>query len=82
MCASGMKAVMLAAQSIQLGLCHVVVAGGMESMTNVPHYLPRVRAGLRLGHSEVVDGLIKDGEGQGAAGCVCGGVDEDAGFVS
>lgn len=40
----------------------VVVAGGMESMSNVPHYLPGMRLGSRLGHGEVVDGLIKDGE--------------------
>lgn len=40
----------------------IVVAGGMESMSNVPHYLPAMRLGTRLGHSEVVDGLIKDGE--------------------
>jgi acetyl-CoA C-acetyltransferase len=40
----------------------VVVAGGMESMSNVPHYLPSMRMGVRLGHAEVVDGLIKDGE--------------------
>lgn len=40
----------------------IVVAGGMESMSNVPHYLPGMRMGLRLGHGEVVDGLIKDGE--------------------
>lgn len=42
----------------------VVVAGGMESMSNVPHYLPGSRKGIRLGHGEVVDGLIRDGEQQ------------------
>ena len=46
----------------------VVVAGGMESMSNVPHYLPGLRMGVRLGHSEMVDGLIKDGEMRGGAG--------------
>ena len=49
-CASGMKAVMLGAQSIQLGLHDIVVAGGCESMSNIPHYLPGARKGLRMGH--------------------------------
>lgn len=60
-CASGMKAVMLAAQSIQLGQNDVVVAGGMESMSNVPFYLDKARNGYKLGHQQVTDGLIKDG---------------------
>jgi acetyl-CoA C-acetyltransferase len=60
-CASGSKAIMLAAQAIQLGDAEVVVAGGMESMSNVPYYLPAMRNGARLGHSQVVDGIIKDG---------------------
>eukprot|EP00775_Hariotina_reticulata_P010252 gene10252-10410_t len=60
-CASGMKAVMLAAQTIMAGDNHIVVAGGMESMSNVPHYLPGLRQGSRLGHGQLVDGLIKDG---------------------
>ncbi|XP_010538441.1 PREDICTED: probable acetyl-CoA acetyltransferase, cytosolic 2 isoform X2 [Tarenaya hassleriana] len=60
-CASGMKAVMIAAQSIQLGLNDVVVAGGMESMSNAPKYLTEARKGLRLGHDTIVDGLLKDG---------------------
>ncbi|CAK9877750.1 unnamed protein product [Sphagnum jensenii] len=60
-CASGMKATMLAAQSIQLGLNDVVVAGGMESMSNTPYYLPKARQGYRLGHGEVLDGTMKDG---------------------
>lgn len=60
-CASGMKAVMLAAQSIQLGHNDVVVAGGMESMSNVPYYLDKARNGYKLGHQQVTDGLIKDG---------------------
>jgi len=60
-CASGMKAIMVAAQSIMLGSAEVVVAGGMESMSNVPYYLPRERWGAKLGHGEVVDGVIKDG---------------------
>lgn len=60
-CASGMKAVMLAAQSIQLGDNDVVVAGGMESMSNVPFYLDKARTGYKLGHQTVIDGLIRDG---------------------
>ncbi len=60
-CASGMKAIMLAAQNIMLGEADVMVAGGMESMTNVPYYLMQARNGYRLGNGEVIDGLIKDG---------------------
>jgi acetyl-CoA C-acetyltransferase len=60
-CASGMKAIMLAAQSIMLGDNDVVVAGGMESMSNVPYYLDKARNGYRLGHGQVTDGLVKDG---------------------
>lgn len=60
-CASGAKAIMLAAQSIALGVNDIIVAGGTESMSNVPYYLDQARAGYRLGHKEVIDGLIKDG---------------------
>ncbi len=60
-CASGAKAIMLAAQSIALGDCDIVVAGGMESMSNVPFYLDKARNGYRLGHGQVIDGLVKDG---------------------
>ncbi|XP_062088076.1 acetyl-CoA acetyltransferase 2 [Humulus lupulus] len=60
-CASGMKAVMLASQSIQLGSNDIVVAGGMESMSNTPKYLPDVRKGSRLGHEQIIDGMLKDG---------------------
>ncbi len=60
-CASGMKSVMFAAQSIMLGHNNVVVAGGMESMSNIPYYLPKVRWGLKYGGIEMVDGLQKDG---------------------
>jgi len=52
---------MLAAQAIQCGDADVVVAGGMESMSNVPYYLDKVRSGLRMGNSTVTDGMIKDG---------------------
>ncbi|KAK9156354.1 hypothetical protein Sjap_003834 [Stephania japonica] len=60
-CASGMKAIMLAAQSIQLGFNDCVVAGGMESMSNVPKYIAEARKGSRLGHDTLVDGMLKDG---------------------
>ncbi|XP_068638317.1 acetyl-CoA acetyltransferase 2-like [Aristolochia californica] len=60
-CASGMKATMLAAQSIKLGINDVVVAGGMESMSNAPKYLAEARKGSRFGHDSVIDGMLKDG---------------------
>ena len=60
-CASGMKAVMYAVNQIQTGEADVVIAGGMESMSNVPYYLPKMRNGARLGHADVQDGIIKDG---------------------
>ncbi len=60
-CASGMKAIMLGAQSIQMGQNEIVVAGGMESMSNVPYYLPNNRSGAKLGHGKVIDGIIRDG---------------------
>jgi acetyl-CoA C-acetyltransferase len=60
-CGSGLKAVMLAAQAIATGDIDVAVAGGMESMSNCPYLLPRVRDGLRMGNAEVVDSMINDG---------------------
>ncbi|PWS29229.1 acetyl-CoA C-acetyltransferase [Pedobacter yonginense] len=60
-CASGTKAIMLAAQSIANGDHDIIVAGGMESMSNVPYYLDKARNGYRLGHGQVTDGLVKDG---------------------
>jgi acetyl-CoA C-acetyltransferase len=60
-CASGMKAIMLAAQSIANGDNDIVLAGGMESMSNVPYYLDKARNGYRLGNGQITDGLIKDG---------------------
>ncbi len=60
-CGSGMKAIMLGAQSIQLGESEVVVAGGMESMSNVPYILPSARAGARMGHQQLIDTMIHDG---------------------
>jgi acetyl-CoA C-acetyltransferase len=60
-CGSGLKAVMLAAQGIASGDSDLVVAGGMESMSNCPYLLPKAREGLRLGHGELVDSMIHDG---------------------
>jgi acetyl-CoA C-acetyltransferase len=60
-CGSGLKAVMLAAQGIAAGDVDVVVAGGMESMSNAPYLLPKAREGMRLGHGELVDSMIHDG---------------------
>ena len=60
-CSSGLKSVMLGAQSIMLGINDVVVAGGMESMSNIPYYLPNARFGYKYGNGELVDGLQKDG---------------------
>ncbi|SHM82587.1 acetyl-CoA C-acyltransferase [Chitinophaga sp. CF418] len=60
-CASGMKAIMLGAQSILSGDNDVVVAGGMESMSNVPYYLDKARNGYKLGNGAIADGIIRDG---------------------
>ena len=60
-CASGMKAVMFGAQSIMLGQSDVVIAGGMESMSNIPYYLMKARYGYRYGNGELIDGLQYDG---------------------
>ena len=60
-CGSGLKAVGLAAQAIQTGNAEVVVAGGMESMTNAPYLLPQARKGYRLGNAQIVDSMVNDG---------------------
>ena len=60
-CGSGLKAVMLAHQGIQTGDIEIAVAGGMESMSNCPYLLPRVREGLRMGHASIIDSMINDG---------------------
>jgi acetyl-CoA C-acetyltransferase len=60
-CGSGLKAVMLAAQSIKAGDTQVVVAGGQESMSNAPYYLNGYRSGVKLGDQVLVDGMIRDG---------------------
>ncbi len=60
-CSSGMKSVMLASQTIMLGQADIMVAGGMESMSNTPYYLPKARFGYQYGNAELIDGLSKDG---------------------
>src|SRR5215470_6106463 len=60
-CGSGLKAVALAAQAVQTGNSEIVVAGGMESMTNAPYLLPQARKGYRLGNSQIVDSMVHDG---------------------
>jgi acetyl-CoA C-acetyltransferase len=60
-CGSGLKAVMMAAQGVQLGDTDIVVAGGMESMSNAPYLIPKAREGYRLGNGELVDSMINDG---------------------
>jgi acetyl-CoA C-acetyltransferase len=60
-CGSGLKSVMLAAQAIQVSDAEIIIAGGMESMSNIPYILPKARDGYRLGHAQVLDGLIADG---------------------
>src|SRR5262244_3788824 len=60
-CGSGLKAIGLAAQGIQTGNAEIVVAGGMESMTNAPYLLPQARKGYRLGNSQIVDSMVNDG---------------------
>ena len=60
-CGSGLKAVMLGAQAIRAGDADVIVAGGMESMSNAPYIMERARSGLKMGHAQLVDSMIKDG---------------------
>src|SRR5437867_4303901 len=60
-CGSGLKAVALAAQAIQTGNSEIVVAGGMESMTNAPYLLPQARKGYRLGNAQIIDSMVHDG---------------------
>ena len=60
-CGSGLKSVMLADQAIRCGDAEVIIAGGMESMSNAPYLLPKARSGYRLGHGEILDSMVKDG---------------------
>src|SRR5215469_2295390 len=61
MCGSGLKAVMMAADQIRSGTAQIVVAGGLESMSNAPYMLPKARTGYRMGHGEVIDHMLRDG---------------------
>ncbi|WP_031550338.1 acetyl-CoA C-acyltransferase [Parvularcula oceani] len=61
MCGSGMKTIMMAASELAAGTGKVIVAGGMESMTNAPYLLPKARGGMRLGHGQVIDSMFLDG---------------------
>jgi acetyl-CoA C-acetyltransferase len=60
-CSSGMKSIMIAAQSIKSGDAEIIVAGGMESMSNIPFYMPKARNGYKFGHGKIFDGLVLDG---------------------
>ena len=71
-CSSGMKSISLGAQSIMLGHNDVVVAGGMESMSNIPYYLPNARTGYKYGNGAVVDGLLNDGLWEAYNSCPMG----------
>ncbi len=71
-CSSGMKSIMLAAQAIQLGMAEITVAGGMESMSNIPYYLPKARWGYKYGGGKVVDGLERDGLTDAYDNCAMG----------
>lgn len=75
-CASGMKAVILGAQSIMLGDNDVVIAGGMESMTNAPYYIPKGRSGYRYGNGELLDAIVRDGLQDPYDHCMMGNVAE------
>jgi len=60
-CSSGMKSIMLGAQQIMLGLSDIIMTGGMESMSNIPYYMPKARWGHKYGHGQLIDGLMHDG---------------------
>jgi acetyl-CoA C-acetyltransferase len=61
MCGSGLKAVMMAADQIRSGTANIILAGGLESMSNAPYLLPKARSGYRMGHGEVIDHMLRDG---------------------
>ncbi len=75
-CASGLKAVMLAAQSIALGEANLIAAGGMENMSQAPFYLPQHRKGQRYGHTSVLDAILRDGLEDAFCGLTMGAVTE------
>lgn len=75
-CASGLKAVMLGTQSIRLGDADIVVAGGMESMSRAPFYLPNQRSGIKYGNGEIIDAIVRDGLQDPYKGCMMGNTAE------
>lgn len=77
LCGSGMKAVMQAADMIKAGSADIVVAGGMESMTNAPYLLPKARGGFRMGHGEIKDHMFLDGLEDAETGCLMGSFAQD-----
>jgi len=77
LCGSGMKAVMQAADMIKAGSAEIVVAGGMESMTNAPYVLPKARSGLRMGHGEIKDHMFLDGLEDAETGRLMGSFAQD-----
>ncbi|HFX6314052.1 TPA: acetyl-CoA C-acyltransferase [Acinetobacter baumannii] len=77
LCGSGMKAVMQAADMIKAGSANIVVAGGMESMTNAPYVLPKARGGFRMGHSEIKDHMFLDGLEDAETGRLMGSFAQD-----
>ncbi|HBI3690281.1 TPA: thiolase family protein, partial [Acinetobacter baumannii] len=77
LCGSGMKAVMQAADMIKAGSAEIVVAGGMESMTNAPYVLPKARAGYRMGHGEIKDHMFFDGLEDAETGRLMGSFAQD-----
>ncbi len=77
LCGSGMKAVMQAADMIKAGSAHIVVAGGMESMTNAPYVLPKARGGFRMGHGEIKDHMFLDGLEDAETGRLMGSFAQD-----
>ena len=60
-CGSGLKTVSLAAERVAAGQANAIIAGGIESMSQAPYYLTKARAGMRMGHGKVIDGMIHDG---------------------
>jgi len=77
LCGSGMKAAMLAFDQIKAGTNHIMVAGGMESMSNAPYLLPKVRTGLRMGHGELQDAMFTDGLEDAKTGRLMGAFAQD-----
>ncbi|QIO08053.1 thiolase family protein [Acinetobacter lanii] len=77
LCGSGMKAVMQAADMIKAGSANIVVAGGMESMTNAPYVLPKARGGFRMGHGEIKDHMFLDGLEDAETGRLMGSFAQD-----